>query len=310
MTHRPKREFPSESKVQKFVDRIRDRINARRRVRRLSSDAPLWAQLCSALDVIGDSELAIIAFSRKEAAPLGEMYLLLYGLLQAVVLQQDAVLHAAKALDVAWTRPSEAKTLRAIRNRTAGHPTSFTHGEPRFNHIVRTSSSIKAFDLMSWSSNGDGPSSETVATAPLLAEHRDVVISGLSTILAAELRREAAHRQQFCHEKLAPLFRSHLAEVGVVGPPFAKAQVATHAISVLEQVERIRVRLEARDEFFGELLDDTHVGLCGILRRLFTNQRGACEGKEYGDEAIRRLNDFTDILDELDAEYDESLDEL
>lgn len=118
------------SHIQEAEQQLRDLINAPRRHRAIVADRPRFHQLCAALDAIGDSELAIQAFAATHARDHGEMYLRIYGVLQACVLQQDAVRHAAESLDVPWTLPDDAWVVRGIREpdiaRPGSHPPQST----------------------------------------------------------------------------------------------------------------------------------------------------------------------------------------
>ena len=80
--------------------RIRDLINEPRKRRLLIKRGPLWHQLCASLDAIGDSQLAIAAYPAAPGSDDGEVYLAIYGLLQACFLQQDAIHNLCEALDL------------------------------------------------------------------------------------------------------------------------------------------------------------------------------------------------------------------
>lgn len=76
------------------------------------------------MDVIQDAALAIRAFqARHEKTDLGERYLGLYGVLQAIHLQQDGIKRlygAARGKD--WHITQAMKEVRDLRDRVAGHP--------------------------------------------------------------------------------------------------------------------------------------------------------------------------------------------
>ena len=60
-----------------------------------------WDQLSSCLDVIEDTELAITAYLRREFGESTEgLYLAVYGLLQALFVQQDAVINLCESLSI------------------------------------------------------------------------------------------------------------------------------------------------------------------------------------------------------------------
>lgn len=85
-----------------------------------------WGQVCAAMDAIGDVEWAIHDY--WEADKVG--YLHIYGLLQSLVIAQDAANllreHLTNKNRINWPSSEEYKNLqriRAIRNETIGHPT-------------------------------------------------------------------------------------------------------------------------------------------------------------------------------------------
>jgi len=88
-----------------------------------------WEQMCSCLDVIEDSELAVLQYIKlDDNAPLGMKYLCTYGFLQAAVLLQDAIKNLAEVFEIEdkpnWRNNPTQKIIREIRVRIAGHPVS------------------------------------------------------------------------------------------------------------------------------------------------------------------------------------------
>lgn len=87
--------------VTNLEDRIREFINNGRKQSALLKDLTIWNKLCSSLDVIGDTQLAIQAHSQlKNIKGDGASYLIIYGTLQAMLLQQDALKHISDALNI------------------------------------------------------------------------------------------------------------------------------------------------------------------------------------------------------------------
>ncbi len=112
-----------------------------------------WNQFCAALDVIGDSELAINEFilNGTGSGRLGKKYLNLYGIFQATYIQQDAietlykiVKHSFKNNKLKVFEKYKGKNwdeLRNYRNLTVGHPTkceTFEKGKTKNTFIVRS----------------------------------------------------------------------------------------------------------------------------------------------------------------------------
>ncbi len=105
------------------------------------------------MDVIDDTQIAIdYFFSLSNFSVCGEGYLFVYGLLQALFLQQDAVNNLSYCLineEIDWKKdyPRVFK-IREIRNDTCGHPTG-RGNDKSFHFIRRESLSIEGFELIS-----------------------------------------------------------------------------------------------------------------------------------------------------------------
>ena len=85
--------------IQKIISEIRDSINKPRKQFQLLSNLVSWNKLCASMDTIEDSELAIDNYIKLPSFDgFTGGYLFIYGLLQALYLQQDAVNHLSQAL--------------------------------------------------------------------------------------------------------------------------------------------------------------------------------------------------------------------
>src|SRR5579862_2042092 len=78
---------------------IREFIQHPRRLDPLIKNKPSWHMLACAMDVVSDTEGAIISYERADSTDLGMRYLLIYGLFQAMYLQQDALRNMVHALE-------------------------------------------------------------------------------------------------------------------------------------------------------------------------------------------------------------------
>jgi hypothetical protein len=66
---------------------------------RLLADEFVWNQLCTALDIIDDAESALAAYTDNEfPTKTGEKYLRIYGAMQGLILQQDALRDLIKTI--------------------------------------------------------------------------------------------------------------------------------------------------------------------------------------------------------------------
>jgi len=201
--------------MHEYTRQIRDFINEPRAQHVLLRNRALWLQLCSALDVIEDSDLAIACFSAGEfPATDGARYLAAYGLLQALFLQQDAVFNICESLSIPEKLDSYPglKEIREIRNASIGHPTKKAglKGRPTSYHFIsRPTLSLDGFELHSRYSDGT-TEFKSISIPELIAEQRRYVSHILGSVITELKRREAAHKEKFKMEKLASVFPPYL----------------------------------------------------------------------------------------------------
>src|SRR5262245_41556966 len=112
--------------VERGEQRVRELVNVPRRQAALLQNKQSWIRLCSAMDAIGDTQMAIRSYlddpAHKNGSD-GRAYLLVYGILQVLYVQQDAVGTLSKVLNIPFTLPAELEEIRDIRNDSIGHPT-------------------------------------------------------------------------------------------------------------------------------------------------------------------------------------------
>jgi len=245
------------------IQRIRDFIIKPRRQYLLLKNPALWSQCCSCLDVIEDSELAIRAYSAAEfGASEGAHYLAVYGLLQALFLQQDAVFNLCQSLAIPETIHNYPKLekVRGIRSDSIGHPTKRNKkGEPTSYHFIsRPTLSINGFTLLSDYADGTYESKD-VSVPDLIADQRSCISETLTSVIAELERRDAAHKEKFRMEKLASVFPGTLdydlpklllaacMEEDTVGGQASLQQVKQTVESFREALEKRGLELDTYD---------------------------------------------------------------
>jgi len=195
----------------KYTQEIRKFINNPRKQFSLLKNHKFWNQLCSSLDVIEDSELAINAYIDSEfAKDDGEKYLRLYGLLQALFLQQDAVTNLCESLELTnnLIANSKLREIRDIRNDSIGHPTK--RGNYKSYHFIsRVTITKSGFQLIS-----DYENSKTIfrdiLVIDLIKEQRKYLSKILKKIIKVLKDEEKAHKEKFKMEKLEAVFPNTL----------------------------------------------------------------------------------------------------
>lgn len=153
----------------------------------LLRDPATWYQIVACLDVIGDAEVALDAFvSVSERPSRGEWYLAIYGVLQALVLQQDAVSHLACALKLSYQPDPQLLPIRELRNDAAGHPTRRGGAPGRsFSALARITLSREGFTLLTTSRDPYKNDFRKVELLPPIAIQREIIAKTLANFLAA-----------------------------------------------------------------------------------------------------------------------------
>ena len=118
-------------------------------------------RIACCMDTVEDAQLAVEAYRRlessSEGADKGKLYLVVYGVLQAIFIQQDALRNLACALDFPYEIGSYSglKEVREVRNQIVGHPTSYRReGRESFYAINRMSLSLDSFKVLESTDQG------------------------------------------------------------------------------------------------------------------------------------------------------------
>jgi len=188
-----------------------------------------WNQLCSCLDVIEDTELAIDAYL-QQSEPLtdGDKYLQLYGVLQALFVQQDAVANLAEVLDIRYTHNPAIAEIREIRHDSIGHPTKRGGGKG-FNFISRVTIGKSGYQLIKTYPDTKARVFVDVDIQKLIKTQRKILANVLSDMIGKLKDEEMEHRRKFRDKKLKDIFPS------TIGYYFEKISGAAHGseLSVL-----------------------------------------------------------------------------
>lgn len=196
--------------VENLIKQIREYINDPRKHYKLRQNKPLFSQLCSSLDVIGDTEQAITAFEAKEFGDSTAVhYLAVYGLFQAIYVQQDAINNLCEALKIPENTNNypKLKQIRDIRNEAVGHPTKKDKPKSKsisYHHISRASLRPTGFDMLSFYNDGTYRHMH-INISEWVAEQRKYISVILSTLTGRLEAEEKAHKEKFRMEKLVNL---------------------------------------------------------------------------------------------------------
>ena len=193
---------------------IRDYItDARFNYALYHGDRRTFHVVCSALDVIGDTTMAINAYTAiEDSGDYGVRYLNLYGVLQALIIQQDAVKHIIEALKLNLADDPDLANIRNIRNMATGHPSMREKNRNpqklQSSHAIsRPSLRKESFTLFTYFEDGSTPMDPIMVLNLIKAQERGIV-ARLHAALVELRRREVEHRMKYRDKMLAALFPS------------------------------------------------------------------------------------------------------
>lgn len=295
---------------------VRDYINDPRRKYALLKNYKFWNQLCASMDAIEYSDHAVEAYiSGDFPEGRGEQYLRVFGLLQSLIVQQDAVRNLYEALS--YKNPLEAfeklKEIREIRNDCSGHPTMRKNGSSHFAFEMQKN----RLSVISYPSAGQTYSRE-IATLSLAEEQQKIVagiLGDLNNVLGAE---EKKHRELFKMIKLVdalgvrypvekifeavhrpvnyPLGIINVAEIKQNLEKFKKA-LADRGIA-LDTYDSIKYVYEGLEYTLGEFDKYFHSLQSGAASRL--SQKDA---EMFWIALEKQHTELSEMAKEIDAEY-------
>ena len=244
--------------IQNLEDRIREFINSGRRQSILLKTPDAWNKLCSSLDLIGDTQLAIESYPQlHNVKDDGANYLIVYGILQTLLLQQNAAKHIGDSLGIKVKLPKDLEDIRVIRNSAAGHPThQKENGLSKSCFITRMSISPTGFQLMSVYS-GDKEYEFHHVSIPSLIETQKKYLSEVLGKVVTELeRQEMEHRQKHKANKLTDIFPH------TISYHFSKIFEATHGSGLFALgTPNMKMIAGCIDSFKRELINREEWGL-------------------------------------------------
>lgn len=197
------------AKINKLTESVRNHINTHRYQVVLLNDSGKWNQICSSLDVVEDSLLAIKSYHIEQYPDdTGLKYIYTYGVLQALFLLQDAVRHLSEAFAITFNASKVLLDIRNMRNAAIGHPTKQDHkGQRYYNFISRISMTKNGFDLLRHSR----PEQYDVMRVDLTVATKDQLqeIAQLFQKIVAQLEEvDRVHKERFEENPLENIFHS------------------------------------------------------------------------------------------------------
>jgi len=306
--------------IDKLEDKIRDFINSGRTQRSILKDSSAWNKLCSSLDLIGDTQLAIEAYPGLVGTQdTGASYLIIYGILQTLLLQQDAAKGIGGVLDIKVKLPRELNEIRVVRNSAAGHPVfQKENGQSKSCFITRMSVSPISFQLMTVFSDDRDYEFHTISIPPLIKNQEKYLAEILEKVVVELKRRESEHRNMHKEEKLIDIFpkslRYHFSKV-LEATSYKKDYVLgkINIEVVSDALKELKEALSARGEWNERDSIGYHFELIEYpLQRLISyfSEEDHMNEKEafiFASFIIEQVDSLKEIVVEVDEEYESEI---
>lgn len=297
---------------------IRDYGHNPRHLERLFAVRFDWHQLWTALDIIDDVDLAIKAYADAAfpSSP-GEQYLRVFGIFQALFVQQDALRHFAEVIlpEGPIVPVDVLKDVREARNASVGHPSELRRGGEVSTHGINRSSMGKdGFQLMSYSEKSK-VSFQYVPVMELISKQRKEVARILSEVIKELNVRDEEHKTKFRSESLKETFHLVLYAFEKISEELRGSRQIMAKWAVGE--------LQSALDSFEEMLNKRGMGVetydsvkfhydeieypLGELRKFFDGEPSEIASPKaarvYAEALQVSFTHLMDIAGEIDAEY-------
>jgi len=161
-----------------------------------------WNKLWTAVDSLEDTQLAIDEYSSLKSFSK----LAVYGLSQAMYVQQDAISYLEEAINIPipnWKKDyPDLLKIRDIRHETIGHPIS---KKGFYTSIYRTNN-LNYLEYGIWSK--DGFQHKEIDIREIIDIQHKLLVKEINRIMTKIKKDEAKHKQIFKNKSLAELLNS------------------------------------------------------------------------------------------------------
>jgi hypothetical protein len=301
------------NKVDNLVTKIRDLINHPWKQNSLLKDKD-WNILCACLDAIEDTEMAIDEY---ETANPESLYLPIYGLLQALFLQGDALSNLNNAL---FKEKIDFKNdyyalyqVRETRNASIGHPTHLKRdGRDIFFVINRSSIKKYGFELVRYELNHP-TEFISINLRETTKDQSDCAIQILSKVVSLLEKEFETHKEKFKNDKLvdliSPNFNYYISKLyeAKKDTRFAESSLELIKETLDKIINQVSLRYGEKDGF-PDGLALTIEDLEFILKRIaefFTNihQTDARDIDVYIHQLRSKFKELQSMLIEIDEDF-------
>ncbi|HSW92048.1 MAG TPA: hypothetical protein VLG09_05365 [Candidatus Saccharimonadales bacterium] len=265
-----------------------------------------WDLTWAAMDTIEDTELAINSFAdSKSKGGRGVEYLRIYGLFQAIFMQQDAVRNLAEGLSLPGlniTTDAEASEVREIRNKYFGHHKYQRKGITTYHGISRMTvgdDSITAWTYPNFST-------EDINLKNAVEANEKYISKSLESVLVNMKKKKSEYvskiKDQLSEDKQSYAFEKIFS--WVYGETADRCVMTGAGLRVIRSsINELEVGLKARYEDLSGIGDlertiKKTLYILDILDKLFKNNPNGMGGDFNSEIYVESLdNSFSELID-------------
>ena len=303
--------------LHKRIGEIRDLIDEPRKEHSLNQDSTLFLMLRSCIEVIEITETALESYLKKDtdSSDIGIEFLNMFGALQALYVQQEAIRNLHEAIKIPYTEHPSIEMIRHIRTDAAGHPTN------RGNK--------KAFNFFSvWNYEGQGlelitgypttseirpPKRSRIDIAHLIDTQKSVFTEVLNNVIETLREEQVVHRKKFAGETMTSVFQITDHSFSTIydiahSPDSPRDPLVLGCVDdILKAIDKFKTGLKEREEsddtisYRYENLDYAlqHIKKCfGNGKETHIDRKDAYIFAHFAEHEVQKLKEIAQEIDE------------
>ena len=184
------------------IDEIQDLIDEPRKQHSLNRGSALFLMLLSCIEMIKITEKALAGYlkSNTDSSDVSVEFLNMFGVLQALYVQQEGVKNLHEALDIPYTEDPLIKMIRHVRTDAAGHPTN-RGNKKAFNFFSVWNFEVRGLELITGysSETADGtriPKRTCISLSHFIDTQKNVFREVLDNVIETLKKEQMEHRKK------------------------------------------------------------------------------------------------------------------
>ena len=303
------------------IDEIQDLIDEPHMKHSLNRGSTSYLMFQSCIGAIKITGMALESYLKRDAdsSDVGVEFLNMFGVFQALYVQQDAVRNLHVALNISYTMDPSIEKIRDIRHDAAGHPTN-RGGKKAFNFFNVWNFEVHGLELITgYSSEKAGeiriPKRTLIRLSHFIDTQKSVFTEVLDNVIETLKEEQVAHRKKFDGNTLTSAFLitdpffSYIYEAATSPESLHVLGVSGYVDAILQAIDEFKAGLKEREEpddaisYRYENLDYAlqHIKGCfGGSIETHINRRDAYIFANFAEQEIDELKE---IATEIDQRY-------